>query len=146
MTGDASRKPRWPRSFSAVGRIYSPEHVAKLGFVGTMKVMVAKEDNSHHPGVLQPHLHTSGLGSLACVFFAGNGASGNRRHVELTMTCTALRNRNQGSGMQRRLHGLRAKTITTQPKHPTRTNFNPRPTVSNTYKRRFWRRPRGKTC
>ena len=109
-----------------------------------MKATLANEDhpNHHpptHPDVLWPHLHTSGLGSPARVFLAGNGASATR-DVELSMTCTTLRNKNQGQGCNRgyTASGRRTRTtIKTQPTHPTPTNFNPPPTTLYIYKRRL---------
>ena len=135
MTGEASRKPRRPGWFCTVEMIYSPELIAKTVYVGTIKAMLANEDHPNHhpptPGVLWPHLDTSGLGSLARVFFAGNGASATD-DVELPMTCTTLRKINQGQGCNGGYTALGRQTrttITTQPTHPTPTNFNPRPTT-----------------
>ena len=78
MTEEASTKRRWPGGFSAVLIIYSPGLIAKSVLVGTMKAMLANEyhDNGHppHPDARAPHLHTSGLGSLALVSLDGYGA------------------------------------------------------------------------
>ena len=73
------------------------------------------------------------------VFFAGHGASATR-HVEVSTTCTTLRNRNQGRGCNGGCTALGRRTrttITTPPTHPTPTNFPPRLKTLYMYKRRL---------
>ena len=126
MTEEASRKPRWPGGFCAVLMIYSPGLIAKLVLVGTTKAMLANEDhpNGHpptHPDARAPHHHMSGLGSPARVSFDGYGASASRGQVELSMTCTTLRNRNQDQGCTGGNTALRRRTLLFRSQHNPRT-------------------------
>ena len=103
MTGEASRKARWPGGFCAVLMIYSPGFIAKPVLDSTIKTHAGKLRQSKPPpthppthlDVRAPPLRTSGLGLLASVSYDGYGAFPSRGQVDLSMTYTTLRNRSQ---------------------------------------------------